>query len=57
MKSCLNCSHCLVCFVAKTFVEIIETTLELFEGTDAVPHTLEGLAQDCKNYKGKDETC
>ena len=55
MKSCLNCSHCLVCFVAKTFVEIIETTLELFEGTDAVPHTLEGLAQDCKNYKGKDE--
>ena len=53
MRTCRNCLHVEICWVVKTFTEIIETTIELYEGTGAVLDVWGALGNNCKQFKDK----
>ena len=55
IKSCKTCNHLLVCWVVKTMTEIIETTPDLFEGTNAVLDVWESLGKNCKQYRENEQ--
>jgi len=55
IKTCKTCLHIEICWVVKTMTEIIETTPDLFEGTNAVLNVWQSLGENCKQYRENEQ--